>query len=270
MVNIPKIVLKSQTRLTLNERFTQFGEAQKARIQMLKNDLQTRLVEESFKNGQQDSAELSKKLDRLARDIENPERHQALFSKKSRPKEEHRTREDTEIHEEPIVPEYRPLLYRSGRRNARSRNQRSSKRPVTYGDVLSSDNHEETDVSHWRAEALRGLRPNAEARAQRANQNKYVNPLMRDSDEEGSPTGSSGLSVHSRLGLKQTDKTRNFIPKKRMAGSSYRRAGFSNRGSGQSGGASSSRQAVTKEDLDRELDEYRQKGSVMDIEMSDV
>lgn len=227
MVNIPKIVLKSQTRLTLNERFTQFGEAQKARIQMLKNDLQTRLVEESFKNGQQDSAELSKKLDRLARDIENPERHQALFSKKSRPKEEHRTREDT-------------------------------------------DNHEETDVSHWRAEALRGLRPNAEARAQRANQNKYVNPLMRDSDEEGSPTGSSGLSVHSRLGLKQTDKTRNFIPKKRMAGSSYRRAGFSNRGSGQSGGASSSRQAVTKEDLDRELDEYRQKGSVMDIEMSDV
>ena len=42
--------------------------------------------------GSHDSAELSEKLDRLVRDIDNPERHAALFSKKAhRPKERDRT-----------------------------------------------------------------------------------------------------------------------------------------------------------------------------------
>ncbi|XP_003741717.1 uncharacterized protein LOC100898208 [Galendromus occidentalis] len=267
MVNIPKIVLKSQTRLTLNERFTQFAEQQEARLQMLKNDLRTRLVEESYENGSHDSAELSEKLDELTRDIDNPERRATLLSKKKhRPKENRRAHDPQGAREEPIVPAYRSLLYDSGERNDRVRKQRrKDSRLVTYGDVLSGDNGE-GEVSHWRAEALRGVKP---AHFPYQTKQKYVNPLMRDSDDEttGGEGGASGAPVHSRLGVKQSGRLKGGVHKNRPIAASSRRGG--EKLSKHVGGSSATRHAVTKEDLDRELDEYRQRGSVMDVEMGE-
>ncbi|OQR72680.1 hypothetical protein BIW11_10229 [Tropilaelaps mercedesae] len=168
MVAIPKIVLKSQTRMTLNERFTQYSEQQHARVQMLKNDLHTRITEDAIRrNGVTDTAELSRKLDNLQRVIESQIRRKSLSPQPSRRTSRHSPESHRPVNygrynegygESMIVPEYRALLYHgmsgcsggpsSGGASGSSwhsygtQGARKSRYDLTYGDVIQGGNRD--------------------------------------------------------------------------------------------------------------------------------
>lgn len=160
MVAIPKIVLKAQTRMTLNDRFTVYGEQVQGRQQMQREDLETRRAEDSLRssnNGAANSetAELSKKLSDLQRVIESqmykkdrrgnfvppsiassvsPPRRKRYSPVPSRP-----LRHDGVV-EVPIIPEYRQLTYETRGRRAGGYDvpePRRARKELTYGDLIT-------------------------------------------------------------------------------------------------------------------------------------